>query len=264
MLLRNEIVDLALIQMENGSSPPKGCYDITSYNLRLGKEYCLISGSDHEQQIGDCSKGTGILRIPPFACVLVSTKEVVKLPPDIAGRWGLKIRPAMSGLVFQAGPQIQPGSHSRLFGLLFNLSSSERSLYCGQKLWSIDFERLPKPVPVAANSGGPILRMRDYTQDGLPTGSINEIYHEYRKLQRDVSSRRDLGVAILMAVITLLISLTVPVVVTNLVSNASNISRQQQQLQDQVTTLESRMASLQAQLNSSRVKPSNVTATPTP
>lgn len=241
MLLRDEIENLRLVRMEDGSPPSDDCFDITSYNLRLGKEYCLII-EENQNSVGDCSVGTGVLRIPPFACALVGSEEIVCLPADIAGRWGLKIRPSMSGLVFQAGPQIQPGSHSRLFGLLFNLSSGERTLHYQDKLWSLDFVRLPRPVSPVPTVAKPALRMAEYTQNGLPSGSISEIYAEFRKLQRETSTARsNIGLAVVLAAITLIVSIGVPLVVTQIVASTSETIRQQQELKDRVNDLEGRL-----------------------
>lgn len=267
MLLRDEIRDLGLVQTDDGSPVSQINFDVTSYNLRLGKEYCLIGKDNKKQKILDCSLGTGIIRLPPFACALVSTEEVVRLPAGIAGRWGLKIRPSMSGLVFQAGPQIEPGSHSRLFGLLFNLSSTERSLHYLQSLWSIDFERLPEevPSPLPARS---TLRMRDFTQEGLPTGSVSEIYEGYQKLQRDIRSRRDIVMGLLITLVTVALSISIPIVVSGLYSNRAETSRQEQETKDRVGVLESRLAELQSSLDAAVPSAPNglnsPTVTPTP
>jgi hypothetical protein len=238
VLVRSEIEQLSLVQLENGAAPPPDFFDHTSYNLRLGSEYCLIRGSENEQQVGDCSQGIGVLKIPPFACALVSTDEIVQLPRDIYGRWGLKIRPAMSGLVFQAGPQIEPGSHGRLFGLLFNLSSSDRVVHYRTPLWSIDFERLPAPLPTPPVLPAPILRMREYTQLGLPTGSLNEIYSDYRRLQRDIASRRELGIGVMLALVTLIASISLPLVVSKIESGRD---QQQEIMEQRLQDLEQRL-----------------------
>eukprot|EP00456_Euglypha_rotunda_P093324 TRINITY_DN98510_c0_g1_i1.p1 TRINITY_DN98510_c0_g1~~TRINITY_DN98510_c0_g1_i1.p1 ORF type:complete len:105 (-),score=13.43 TRINITY_DN98510_c0_g1_i1:10-324(-) len=80
MLTKDEIQSLNIVSLEDGSPPPEKSFDDTSYNLRLGKQYCLIFGSDNMHHPGDCSEGMGLMRIPPFACALVSSEEIVKLP----------------------------------------------------------------------------------------------------------------------------------------------------------------------------------------
>lgn len=218
MLSKDDIIKLNIINLEGAERPPLTSYDNTSYNLRLGKQFLVIQGLHklgYKEKIGDCSKGTGILKLPAFSCALVSTEEWIKIPNNVFGRWGLKIRPAMSGLMFQAGPQIEPGSQGRLFGLLFNLTSAEKQLSYLTPMWSIDFERIhgtSKCIDNTMKTGEPILNMSKYTQMGIPSGSISEIYADYKKLQKSVSKRRDIGITI----IVLLSSLLLPVVVTKL------------------------------------------------
>ena len=212
MLTEAEIKTLGLIVLDTSGTPaPDSCYDITSYNLRLGAEFALIDGDGAPR---DCSTGLRQLRIPPFGCALVSSREVVRLPMDIYGRWGLKIKPSLAGLVFQAGPQIEPGSYTRLFGLLFNLSSTERVIPFEQPMWSIDFEQIPAPIPNSSAQGSPRLNLRDYTatQWGVPQGSLQELYADYQRLQSANSTRREGLFAVLLVLVVFLASTVVPVV----------------------------------------------------
>jgi deoxycytidine triphosphate deaminase len=260
MLQHTEIKREKLIRLPDGNPAPDEFYDYTSYNLRLGPEFCLIQGGSHGIQAGDCSTGIGMLNMPPFACALVSTEEIVRLPLDIAGRWGLKIRPAMSGLVFQAGPQIEPGSYTRLFGLLFNLSSEEKHIKYQSTMWSIDFERLKKPIEKPLRQQ-PVVAMKEYTQHGLPFGSLNEIYASYRRLQRENSARREVAIGIFLAIVVLLSSTLLPAVVTNLVYNRSDVAN----LFIQNQQLESRLSQLNARVNElERNSPIPIATSPAP
>jgi deoxycytidine triphosphate deaminase len=261
MLHYDEIKKEGLIRLPDGSPAPDKFYDYTSYNLRLGGEYCLIQGGRHGIRSDDCSSGIGMLSLPPFACVLVSTEEIVKLPLDIAGRWGLKIRPAMSGLVFQAGPQIEPGSYTRLFGLLFNLSSEEKHIKHLSTMWSIDFERLRKPVRKKPLQQHPIIAMREYTQHGLPFGSLNEIYAGYQRLQKENSARREVAIGIFLVIVVLLSSTLLPVVVSEVVYNRSDVANlfiQNQQLETKIGQLTNRVN----QLERSSTKPTTTNRSP--
>ena len=223
MLTKDEIKSLNIINLEDGSKPPESSFDITSYNLRLGKNYIIIEGAINSKEFvpGDCSSGVGILKMPPFSCALVSSEEWVKLPSNVYGRWGLKIRPAMAGLVFQAGPQIEPSSQSRLFGLLFNLSSNEKQLPYLTPLWSIDFHRISssKRKIVEPETFNPILDMYKYTQLGIPTGSLSEIYAEFKKLQRQVVGRREIFVTIFLTIVVLISSTMLPIIINKLTSS---------------------------------------------
>lgn len=280
MLSEDEIRTLELVKLADGSPAPREHYDQTSYNLRLGAEYWLIADSGKLPHVGDCSTGTRVLRIPPFACALVGTDEILDLPADVYGRWGLKIRHAMSGLIFQAGPQIEPGSRGRMFGLLFNLSSSPRELHFQTPLWSIDFSRTgisppadeparatpatPPPVVAAppdgpGRGGGPkgpttwlaqacrrILEKLDsaspagpppktpttplpsigtYTQFGTPAGSISEIYASFRKLSRETGAKMQIYTAVLLAVVTIIATVAIPISVNYSTDARLNVER---------------------------------------
>lgn len=233
MLTRTEIESLGLVILDaQGTPAPANFYDETSYNLRLGAEYMLIT---EPGEVKDCSSGVRQLRIPPYGCALVGTRELVKLPNNIYGRWGLKIRPALSGLVFQAGPQIEPGSHTRLFGLLFNLSNSDRTIAFEQPMWSIDFERTsPSQVPNPA--GPPQERLGQYTNSlwGVPIGSLRDLYVDNQRLQKESSSRRDAFFAIFFVVVVFLASVVVPIVST--VNNDADLQRQIDKLCSEVKT----------------------------
>lgn len=241
LLTKDEIKARALVKMVDGSAPPDEFYDETHYNLRLGGEYILIEDSKafKQLQVKDCSNGAKRLTIPPFACVLVGSDEVVDLPADVFGRWGLKIRPALSGLVFQAGPQIEPGSNTRLYGLLFNLSATSRHLTYRQKLWSIDFECLAAPVAGGGASKGPIRDINAYLTD-VPTGSLNEVFSDYRKLQRANGRSREFAIPVLLALVTVIASTALPVVVTKV----ADMRQSYEQLRQEVSILQTQVDQL--------------------
>lgn len=175
MLTRNQIEALKIIQ---DASP--GCFDKTSYNLRLGQEHVLIGGEKPEYRE---NAALGI-HIPPFGCVLVSTLEWLRMPEEVCGRWGLKIRPALTGLIFQAGPQIEPNYVGKLFGLLFNLSAEERVLDPNKPLWSIDFMAIRgrKPKPLAADDTADVSIKKYLTPSLLAHGSPGQLFVEWKRL----------------------------------------------------------------------------------
>lgn len=183
MFTRRQIEQYQIIQLEDPSElQDVACYDKSSYNLRLGDECCLIGNG---MAVENCSSGIGVLVIPPFSCVLVSTLEWLKMPEKVSGRWGLKIKYALSGLIFQAGPQIEPGYQGRLFGLLFNLSSSEQQLSFKEPIWAIDFQRFGTGKIEIPEKNSPLLRLRDFTGKGIPNGTISQLWDDSKKtLQR--------------------------------------------------------------------------------
>lgn len=234
MLAEAEIRRLKLVRLESGSAPPTKNFDSTSYNLCLGAQYYLFAGKEPTPLLQDCSTGTGVLRIPPFACVLVGTDELLYLPNNVYARWGLKIRPAMSGLIFQAGPQIEPESCGRMFGLLFNLSNSEKTLSYREPLWSVDFATLDgtssrgvRPL----NNSNPTLNLSAYTSRGIPGGSLNAIHADYLELTRQNSAKREYTFGIILIVATVLASIILPLVVSSTVGAEGQISRLEQRVQ---------------------------------
>ena len=76
-----------------------------------------------KSQIRNC-RGS-VLKIPKFTSVVISTHETVDLPNNIAGRFDLRLRWAMAGLVLQVGTQVEPGYKGKLWGLLHNFSGEE-------------------------------------------------------------------------------------------------------------------------------------------
>nr|VFK33037.1 MAG: hypothetical protein BECKMB1821G_GA0114241_11352 [Candidatus Kentron sp. MB]VFK35636.1 MAG: hypothetical protein BECKMB1821I_GA0114274_11343 [Candidatus Kentron sp. MB]VFK77476.1 MAG: hypothetical protein BECKMB1821H_GA0114242_11452 [Candidatus Kentron sp. MB] len=60
-------------------------------------------------------------------------------------------------------------------------------------MWSVDFHRIPSldKMTEAAESN-PILNVNKYTQMGIPSGSLGEIYEEYKRLQKEVVGKRDM------------------------------------------------------------------------
>ncbi len=185
MLTRTQIESLGIIQ-----DASKSCFDNTSYNLRLGQEHVIIGKGDPEYKD---AHSLGI-RIPPFGCVLVSTLEWLKMPDGVSGRWGLKIRPALTGLIFQAGPQIEPNYMGKLFGLLFNLSAEERVLDPEQPLWSIDFTSIKgrKPKPHPASEIKPDISIKQFlTPSRLPHGSPGQLFTELQTLFAQATTKAE-------------------------------------------------------------------------
>jgi deoxycytidine triphosphate deaminase len=146
VLTGEQIKDLKIIVLDNEDDYDKTCYDKASYNLRLGAHYyrpningdkeshsCELDENPHcphreyalKNKIEDCNLNNRVLIIKPYTSVVISTFETLKLPPNVVGRFDLKIRWALQGLILQVGTQVAPGYEGRLFGLLHNLSKKE-------------------------------------------------------------------------------------------------------------------------------------------
>lgn len=128
ILVESEIRGLKLITVPELDQHSDKCYKHASYDFRLGHEYVLLNHSnDHNQiEISSC-KESGILTIPPYASVIISTYESVNLPKNVAGRFNLRIIHALEGLMVQMGTQVEPGYKGQLIALLHNVSGQYRS-----------------------------------------------------------------------------------------------------------------------------------------
>lgn len=150
ILTKAEIKNLSLIENSDVD-----CFQHASYDLRLGEEYLVASHKESSNKIGICNcKDNKIIVLPPFTSAILSTYEIVKLPGNVAGRFDLKIKPALRGLMVQMGTQIEPWYYGRLFALVHNISDQRKLLIYNSardSLFNIEFhytsgttERPPK------------------------------------------------------------------------------------------------------------------------
>lgn len=114
--------------------------EATSYDLSLGQDYRSNEGEllilqEDEQLI-----------IPQYGVVLVCTQETIQTDNRTAGRFDLKIRHALRGLVLQVGTQVEPLYTGQLFGLIFNLSDREVRISEGDPIFTIEFHTLTSPI----------------------------------------------------------------------------------------------------------------------
>ncbi len=105
-----------------------------SYQLTLGKE-AHIGGKPVQL---DESRPT---ILEPHQVAVVSTREVVRMPRFLIGRWSLRVRNIYEGLLWTGGPQVDPGWAGQLFCPIYNLAERAIELRAGQPLFTIDFTR---------------------------------------------------------------------------------------------------------------------------
>ena len=137
VLTRKEIEERGLI-----INPVDGRMQATSYDLSLGCEY---RGEEDRGKHCTLSSNEQLI-IPQYGVVLVCSKEIVKTDNITAGRFDLKIRHALSGLVLQVGTQVEPNYKGQLFGLILNLSDKPVKIYEGAPIFTIEFHTLISPV----------------------------------------------------------------------------------------------------------------------
>lgn len=131
-----------------------------SYSLALGKSY-YYNGKFYKL------KDDEPLRLPPNSYVVVSTRETIRLPHYIAGRFGLRVKFVYEGLLVGSGPQVDPGFEGILGCPLHNLTDEEVEIQPRENFAWIDFV---KTTPFGDNSS--------YTDDEALLTAVKESIKE--------------------------------------------------------------------------------------
>jgi deoxycytidine triphosphate deaminase len=262
ILLQQQIQSLGIIRLPRGEPADPACFAPTSYDLRLGSQFFVPEAHEGKKNkvpvIYDCSE-IGTLDIPPFSAVLVSTLETVRMPRNVTGRWDLKIKWAMAGLVFQMGTQIEPAYRGRLFGLLYNLSDRSVPIPFRARLWAVEFIETSGRACVARSYAEERLKMSDFIVYGKPSGSINRLAERtneaWTQLQR-VTQLRWTG---LLVILTFLMSVGLPIVVTKITYDKDdqpliNYAHLQRTVEDLKTDRDSQIQKLQGLVDTSEKK----------
>ena len=136
VLSDQDIVGLELISLGTFS---RDCLQPASYDLRLGDVFLQFDTKGNGHFVNAINAGLPSLKLRPFEPVLFSTKEKVQTKKNIIGRFDLKVRYALNGIILQVGPQVEPCYTGPLFGCLLNVSGKERSIEFGKPFLSIEF-----------------------------------------------------------------------------------------------------------------------------
>jgi deoxycytidine triphosphate deaminase len=130
ILYAKQISDLGII-----INPSMDCWRTTTYDLRLGEDYVDEGGNQRK-----LSYHNRDLIIQPHQAITISSHEEVRLPTNIAGRFDLKLKWGLSGLMLQNGTQVEPGYWGKLYTLVFNLSDVPIRLCCQvDRVFAIEF-----------------------------------------------------------------------------------------------------------------------------
>jgi dCTP deaminase len=201
-----------------------------SYSLRLGNDYYVPTEQRNQNTIiKQCSNDNGVLRVLPFSTIVFSTKETLKMPNNVIGRFDLRVRFAMQGLVLQVGTQIAPSYKGRLFGLLLNFSDKEICIPEGTELLSVEFNYTSK-VATEKPAGNPYESLVDFINTFPATqgyGSLESFSQKMLKLQAEIETKvkkieegkdkrfRDSITYVLLA-IGIIFSVSIPFAVTHI------------------------------------------------
>lgn len=180
VLIKEDIRQLGIIEFPDGDEGPEDarCFKPASYDLRLGHEY-IVPGPRETglPRILDCRETEGRVDIPPFASVIVCTYEIVRLPPNVVGKFNLRIKQAFRGLIVQMGTQVEPNYHGRLFALLQNITDQPITILYkdyGTRPFTIEF------CHTTADSGAEskrLMALRDFVQDVQVSSTLDRILH---------------------------------------------------------------------------------------
>jgi deoxycytidine triphosphate deaminase len=162
-ILSDVDLEAALKSGEVQISPPPTNIEPASIDLSVGEEAFAAS----KDEITRLSQGQ-LLIIPAGEMVLIVTKELIKLSPQIAGHIGLRSFFTRKGLVLLAGPQIDPGFEGTLHVVLCNLSPTEIALSYGESFCTIELHKLEHPAETP-------FRGESQKQRGITTREIDDI-----------------------------------------------------------------------------------------
>ena len=115
------------------------CLQPATYDLRIGR---YVYAPPNPDQPIDLSHDGGAYRLPPYGTAVLTTHENLKLPPNMAGRIGLKSGLARLGVLASTGPQIDPGFEGKLFVSIFNVTAVPHVLTYRDTFLTIEFHTL--------------------------------------------------------------------------------------------------------------------------
>ena len=134
VLAENEIIMLAEKDEEFISPFFEQNVQPASYDLKLGK---VIKAGE---KIIDNEKMQ--VSLEPNNWAFVKSKETVKLPNNICGRYGIVSSIARQGIVHFGGPQIDPGYNGCLFTSIFNPTLDVVVIDIDSDFFTIEFSEL--------------------------------------------------------------------------------------------------------------------------
>ncbi|WP_321340698.1 hypothetical protein [uncultured Cohaesibacter sp.] len=118
VLLEKEIRELNIIHQNSSDN----CFKPSSYDLRVGEEAIKTDGT--QDSVYKPLRNQKMV-VPAFGSLIVQTHEVVRIPPNVVGKFNLRIKMALKGLFVQMGTQVEPNYHGRLFAVLHNITSDD-------------------------------------------------------------------------------------------------------------------------------------------
>lgn len=138
--------------------------EAASYDMRLFWKV-LVSPTRYAigQEIDLRNEKEETLPVESGRFVACLTEEVLKIPNNVSGRFGLRSQYTRRGLVAFPGIQIDPGFKGRLAISLFNAGPEAINLKHGEKMFTVEFHSLD--VPAMHPYDGPYQNQEDFPPD---------------------------------------------------------------------------------------------------
>jgi len=187
VLVKDEIETLGLIKLPDDEHEDCRCYKHASYDLRLGRDYVMprVLNNNNQLEVLSCEEN-GILEIQPFASVIISSYESVSLPNYVCGRFDLRIKHALEGLIVQMGTQVEPGYTGQLFALLHNVSQERKRLKFKDyetRPFTVEFFYTSKPTSPPQSQKKTI---KDFIPVNYATGGLDHVLKKMEEVQKEI------------------------------------------------------------------------------
>lgn len=180
------------------SNDPESYVGQWNCDLHLGREAYLSSSNS----LTFLEWGHDLV-IRPGEFALLTTEELVNLPPDIAGAISIRFSVALKGLINISGRHVDPYYSGRLLFSVYNAGSNKITVRRGEPIFMMTFAALSSAAPPKSEATiGSVTEIRsDWIQmvRGPPV-SLGRIDDRLRTLE----IRFDVFVAVLAAATTIL------------------------------------------------------------
>jgi len=160
-----------------------------SYDLLLGRK--ILASPLSSEKLGivvELTEKEPSYQIHSGQMVGVISREKLRLPLDICGRFGIRSAFARKGINAFGGLQLDPGFRGRLTMNLLNVGPEPVTITLNEPMFSVEFQRLEEPAD--EEYAGPFQDQDDFPADqynyilSARTTSLAEIPHLRREITR--------------------------------------------------------------------------------
>jgi dCTP deaminase len=179
VLLSSEIVRLSEgpLKMISPFYRDKKRLKPAAYHLSLGKHYRIA------RKTGLLSDRDPYLKIEPYQVAIVETWEELNMPPNVIGRWNLRISGVYKGLLWVGGPQVDPCFRGHLYCPLYNLSTVSVTLVYKEPFATIDFVRTTDGRSVPFDQKRRKMSDYDTELESAPAETLKKVNRVERRVQ---------------------------------------------------------------------------------